>query len=186
MNIKGTAVKSTKAYIARYFSSKYQEWENALPDESKKYYQELVLAGKMYPIVDALLKPTKLAGDMFFEGNHEKAGYELGKSSAIDALGGIYKIFVKIASIDFVLKRVKSIFSTYYSSGKFDIVSKENNRIEFLVSGFSVGEELIFDRIAGWIDGVFSVISSEMYKVSHKVVNENNELSCNIIVMYED
>lgn len=185
MEIKGTAVKSTRGYIAQHFSTRYQEWLDLLPTESKEYYQEVILSGNMYPIVEALLKPTEVAGDLFFDGDYAKAGYELGKSSAVEALSGIYKIFVKIASVDFVLKRVKSIFSTYYSSGRFDIVSNENNRIEFFVSGFSEGENLIFDRIAGWIDGVFSVISTNKYKVLHEVIEENNRLSCKIFVNFE-
>ncbi len=185
MEIKGTAVKSTKEFIKSRFLDRYQQWENALPEKSRVYYTSAILSGNWYPLRDAILIPTRIAGDLFFEGDYAKAGFELGRESALEALQGIYKIFVKIASVDFVLKRVKTIFSTYYSSGKFEIVSREEKRIEFLVSGFDKEDDLIFDRISGWIEGIFSVISHEAFTVKHNVIEKGDKIASQIIALWE-
>jgi len=185
MDIKGTAVKSIKTFITTKFPDKYNVWIDELPEKTKNYFTNAILPGNWYPLEEAVLIPTKIAGEIFYNGDIEKIGYEMGKESALEALTGIYKIFVKIASVDFVLKRVKTIFSTYYSSGKFEIVSRDEKRIEFLVSGYDKGSELIFDRISGWIDGVFSVISNEIYHVKYELIENGDKINSRIIVLFD-
>lgn len=185
MEIKGTAVKSTKNFVSRKFPNQYQIWLNALPEETRKYYQVAIMSGEWFSLQEAILIPTRVCGELFYDGNIAKAGFEMGRESALEALRGIYKIFVKIASVDFVLKRVKTIFATYYSSGVFDIVSQDKNKIEFFVSGFQKGEELIYDRISGWIEGIFSVIAPEKITVTYSLVEEGNNINCEIFTIWE-
>jgi hypothetical protein len=176
MEIKGTAVIGTLNYIKNNYSSRYTEWFTALPAESQKIYDDIIMTGNWYPLKEAILDPTATAGKLFFDGNIEKAAYEMGKESAFQALRGIYKIFVKIASVDFVLKRSKSVFSTYYSGGVIDIISRTPQKVDFAITGFKKGEELVFHRIAGWIDGIFSVVGSVPESVDIDIVEEDDEM----------
>jgi len=116
----------------------------------------------------------------------KKAAFEVGYYSAISALKGIYKIFVRVASVDFVLKKVKSIFTTYYSSGDFELINQTTNKFVFEVKGFVEGEELIFERISGWIEGVLHVISKKKYNVTHTYEkNSGNNLVAKITAIVD-
>ncbi len=176
MEIKGTAVIGTLNYIKNNFGSRYNEWYAALPPRSQKYFDELILTGNWYPLKEAVLIPTEVAGKLFFDGNIEKAAYEMGKDSAFQALKGIYKIFVKIASVDFVLRRSKTVFSTYYSGGLIDVLSRTDEKVEFVITGFKKEEELIFKRIAGWIEGIFTVIGSQPKEVLTEIEEQGDDL----------
>ena len=65
---------------------------------------------------------------MFFS-DEKEAGLELGRYSAEISLKGIYKIFLKISSPNFVLARASNVFNTYYNPGIVEIIEnkKKNN-----------------------------------------------------------
>lgn len=187
MQIKGTAVKGTQLFVMEVFPDRYQEWLNALSSEMQEAIKIGILAGTWYDLHTYVLEPTKIIGDLFYNGEHKKAGFEIGNFSAKYALKGVYKIFVKIASVDFVLKRTTAIFSTYYSKGKFLITYQDKSRVEFLSIGFKNGDELIFERITGWVQGIFEVISKHSFKVDYKIKQlDNNNLETHITSYWEN
>ncbi|MBN2893057.1 MAG: hypothetical protein JXL97_14405 [Bacteroidales bacterium] len=173
MEIKGTALVSTLHFLNEKFPDKYDEWLQSLPEGTKKFFDDGIMAGTWYPIVEAYIVPTEIIGKICFDGDVEKAAYELGKYSGLDALKGIYKIFVKIASMAFVLKRLKSIFATYYSNGTVETIDKGNVKY-FKVIGFQKGHEIIITRIAGWAEALFTVIAKKPTSITH-VVKEIEE-----------
>ena len=175
MKIKGTAVKSTQEFVKIKFPDRYNEWLESLPEESRIIYKDVVLSGNWYDLVDSILKPTKKIAELFYDSETNKLAYSIGKESALQALSGIYKIFVKIASVDFVLKKVKSIFTTYYSSGKFELIKNNKKLISFRITGFKEEEKLIFERIAGWIDGIFEVIAYKEKKVNYTITKKDGD-----------
>lgn len=186
MQIKGTAVKSTQIFVKETFPDRYSEWFEKLSPSVQNSFADGILAGHWYDLHEYVLEPTTLIGDLFYDGDENTAAFEVGNFSAKYALKGVYKIFVKVASVDFVLKRTTNIFSTYYSEGKFEIIYRTPNRVEFLSTGFERRDELIFERISGWVKGIFEVISKKPFKVSYEISElENNKVSTKIISLWE-
>ncbi len=169
MNIKGTALISTVNFVKKYFAEQYEEFLFALPEKIHIIFQEGILASNWYPVKEAYIESTITIANLFYNGDVEKAAYELGKFSGFEALKGIYKIFVKIASMDFVLKRLDSIFATYYSEGGLKVEDKGKVKI-FKITGFKKDEAIIITRIAGWAEALFTVISKAPSKVEHTYI----------------
>lgn len=173
-------------FVKERFSNRYSEWFEKLTPKVQSVISDGILAGQWFDLHEFVLEPTKLIGNLFYDGDENTAAFEIGVFSAKYALKGIYKIFVKVASVDFVLKRTTSIFSTYYSEGKFEIIYRTTDRVEFLSTGFIKGDELIFQRISGWVKGIFEVISKNQFKVSYEISeSENNKLVTKIISYWE-
>ena len=168
MKIKGTAVKSIKNYIKKEHPQRYEDWINSLPNESSKYFKESILSGDWYPVQNAFIIPTENAGKLFFDNDIEKAAYELGKFSAYEALSGIYKIFVRIASMNLILKKLKTIFATYFSTGSVIIIDEGNVKY-FKLIGFTINEKIMVMRIAGWAEGLFDTIGKKPSRVTHSI-----------------
>ncbi len=185
MQVKGTALKSTKEFVRDSFPDRYEEWIDSLPEKSKEIYTSLLFVSNWYPMEEGILVPTQKIGELFYDGDLAKGAFEAGRDSALRALKGIYKIFVRIASIDFILRRVSEIFKTYYSEGVFDILERTENRVVFWISGFNKGEELIFDRIAGWVEGAYRIISNKNFKVSYKLFSEDDKINAKIVALWD-
>lgn len=174
MEIKGTALKATKKYIQNNYPGQYNVFLKHLPPQSREFYENPILANQWYPLKEGILTPTEIIGELFFDNNKEKGAFEVGIDSAIQALKGIYKIFVRITSLEFVIKRTETIFSTYYSQGNMALIENKENLKRFRVTGFSEAEQLIFYRISGWIFGIFDVISENIDSVTHTVEKDGD------------
>lgn len=151
MEIKGTAVKITAEYIKTHHKDRYYEWLEKLPEKSRDIVGQPVFATAWYPLTEAVIVPTKITGEMFFS-SHIEAAMELGRYSSESALNGIYKIFVKISSPQFVLSRAANVFATYYNPADIQIITAKDNSASIEMKGFERKDELIVYRIAGWLE----------------------------------
>jgi len=177
MNIKGTSIIHYHNYVKNNFSDKFSEWLEKLPDESRKIYENVILSTNWYDLNDSYVIPIKFISEMFFDGNVSKTAFELSYLSAISALNGVYKIFIKIASLDFVIKRALNILTTYFSDVNVEILETNNSFFTMKINGFQKGQEIIFDSICGWVTGLLSFV----LKTKYSVTQTNIELSNNYI-----
>lgn len=174
MEIKGTTLKTTEGFVKSKYPQGYNSWINSLPKEIADYYNNGILVANWYPIIEAVIFPTKKIGELFYNNNYKKAAFDVGYYSAIESLNGIYKIFVKVASIDFVLKRSTAIFSTFYKTGVLEIIDSTKDKVILKATGFRKEEIEIFDRITGWIKGIFDTISTKNFQVTYKIEDKAN------------
>jgi hypothetical protein len=170
MKIKGTSILNTMSFVKNNFPERYEEWLNSLPDETIAIFKDIVLSTHWYDFDTVYLVPLEKIGELFYENDLVITAHEIGKASALKALKGVYKIFVRIASVDFVVKRSTTIFSTYYEKpAKIEVVESTKERIKVEVHGFKTHQSLVFDAIVGWLDGLFSIILKNGYILSFDV-----------------
>ncbi len=174
MEIKGTAVKTTPEFIKKRFPNRYREWINSLPEASQQIMKDVIYATSWYPLHESVIIPTQKAGDMFFSSQRD-AALELGKFSAEVALRGVYKIFVRISSPQFVLSRATSVFSTYYNPSDFKVVEQSTGKAVMAIKNFEKKDQLILYRIAGWMEKTLEITLRKDIKVNVKKSVDNNE-----------
>lgn len=105
MKVKGTVVNSVKKFVQKEIDGDFDVWMNKLSPKSKEIYSGTILATEWYPIQEGVVEPTRLIGELFYGGDIKKAAWLSGKFSAKDALTGIYKVFVLIATPQFIIRR---------------------------------------------------------------------------------
>ena len=170
MNIKGTSLNGTLNFVKEKFPSRIDEWIEQLPARSRDMFSNVILATHWYPMEEGLIIPTKIISKLFYSGNDKKASYEIGRYSAEEGLKGIYKIFIKIASPKYVLKRSTVIFKTYYQDIDAQIIENMDNEVVFYIKGFKQSEQLIFDRISGWIFEILKIIKSQPLDIKYILI----------------
>lgn len=181
MKIKGTSIKSTKNFVEKFHPNQYNQWIDSLPPESHKLFTGTVLATEWYPIMDGMIIPVRKIAELFYNSDEAKAAFDVGKHSAESSLTGVYKIFVKISSPLFLLKRSQNIFSTYYTNSKFEIIDSTKNTAQFRISGFKKEYTQIFDRIEGWIEVALHLVGATPVKLSHDYKEiGNNDIICQL------
>ncbi len=157
MEIKGTAVAAIRDFVKSNFSENYYDWLNALPNDSKSIFIEMIDPTKWYPLREGAIIPTRLIGETFYEGDHIKGSLESGKYSAQKALTGIYRIFVKASSTSYIIERASRIFNTYYRPCEMTIINKKKNSVTMLIGNMNESDEVIEYRIAGWIQRAMEI-----------------------------
>ena len=166
MQIKGSSINSTLNFIVTKFPERKSDWLSMLPEKSNDIFGVPVYTAKWYPFIEGMILPTKTAAMLFYGGDNEKASYEIGKFSAEEGLKGIYKLFVRVASTSFVLRKTTNIFNTYYDGAAITIIEKADSSVKFKVTGIKTDGKLIFNRIAGWMEKTIEIVNNKPINVT--------------------
>lgn len=165
MQVKGTSLLATEKFVRQQFGSDgYERFLQALPPASRDLYTSTVLSPKWYPITEAFYRPMETVCGMFYGGKTQGAR-EMGRFSAMEGLRGVYKVFVRIASVDFVLKKTANIFATYYQPGKMEVAERGDRRIVLRMTGVVQPHVLLEERICGYLEGALEVCGEKDCKV---------------------
>ena len=165
MQIKGTAVKSIKDFVEKQYPNGYKNWIQSLSEESKKIFVSLIDVSQWYPIQYAAIEPTITIGKLFYDGNVNKAAYEMGRFGAQIALTGVYKVFVMIASPAYLIERASRIMTSYYQPSSIVVKEKQAKLCIVHIDKLPDKNPIIEMRIAGWISKAFEVTGCRDVKV---------------------
>ena len=150
MEVKGSAIAVLPAFIKEKFGAvRLQQWLSALPAGAHNVFNGGVLISDWYPIKETYLDPTALMCEQFYNGDSIGA-HEIGRYSADYSLKGIYRAFVKLASVKSFIKRANTVMATYYKPSAMEIHSVSDGRLVLHITIFPVPSEYAELRIAGW------------------------------------
>ncbi len=156
MEVKGTAVRPTPLFVRKSFGSRYDEWLTRLSDKSRDIMGSKIATGVWYPLREAMVEPTQTICDLFYDGKKEGA-WEVGRFSADYSLWGLYRLFVRVGSPGFLIKRAAAIFSTYYHPSKIVIVETSPKKAIAHIELFPEPDELVELRIGGWMERALEI-----------------------------
>ena len=151
MEIKGTAIKTTRDFVKSTFPSQYDEWINSLPDKTKALYaSSLINMAGWYPMTEAYLIPIEAIISMFYGGNAKTGAEAIGRFSADLALTGIYKLYLLIATPKYLMQRASTVFSTFYNPCEIVVSESGDKTVTMQITKFQDMTPTLEYRIAGW------------------------------------
>lgn len=151
MEIKGTAIKTTRDFVKTNFPAKYDLWINSLPDKTKAIYSSAMInmAG-WYPMKEDYHVPIDKIIEMFYSGNTKVGAEAIGRFSADMALTGIYKLFLMVATPKYLMTRASVVFSTFYLPCEVKVTESEAKSVTMQVTKFPELTAAVEYRIIGW------------------------------------
>lgn len=148
----------TQTYLSRLTTERAKVFTNLIPlhmvpDAEADYYFQLA-AEIMYP-------------------NDPKGLAKLGIEQARTDLTGIYKFFMAIASVDFVINKTATLWKTYHTRGLARVVKNpsDKKKIQFIVENFPDLSASVREVISGYIQGVTEQLSVKNVKIQHDAGN---------------
>ena len=157
VEVKGTAIISILLFIKERFSvGGLNQWIDALTPEARKVYQASVLVSSWYPLKELLIEPLRKMGDLFYAGDL-KGARESGRFSADYSLKGIYKIFVKLGSPEFMLRRAGTILPIYDTPSEMRVVECRKGQGIMQVTQSPDMDQGLEIRIAGWMERALEI-----------------------------
>ena len=150
MEVKGIALKTTRDFVRTNFHGEYSKWLRELPDATRNMYEDVIDMTVWYPLREAYLIPIETITRMFFKGNAQECGHTLGYYSAEVALKGIYKVFLLIASPNFLIQRASKIITTYYRPSQVEAFTISPKSAAIRITEFSEMDLALEYRFGGW------------------------------------
>lgn len=184
MQIKGTALKSFDRFIKKNFPSGYEQWVNSLPEQSRKYYEDIIMIADWYPLQEAILIPLRKAAEIFYNNDIQKAAFESGYFIAQEDLNTVYRLFIKVMSVDYVVQRASLVFASYYNGGEIEVLESNDKNLKIAIKGFKKEDNDWFFTFIGWIKALFDIIKKGKFEIHHKIEELNGE-HIKLIVLIE-
>jgi hypothetical protein len=155
--MKGTAVLTQMEFVrSRFGEDKYRDWVAALDKEAREVVEGTVFASSWYKGKPLVIGTRRAICDLFYDGD-PRGAKDLGLFAAEMGLGGVYKVFVRIGSPNWVAGRAAVIFSQYFKPGHIEVVSREKNGTVLRLIGFPDETGLLEQTVAGFGEGAVIV-----------------------------
>lgn len=151
MQVKGTALRTTRDFVKANYPGQFDKWLASLSPESKKLFESSLDATAWYPYREGYAIPVGKIMETCFNGNIKEGGEKLGSWSAEMSLQGFYKVFLLIASPQFLLQRASKIFTTFYNPSEIEAEIIGSNIGLLRILKFDEIDKAVEYRIAGWI-----------------------------------
>jgi hypothetical protein len=147
---KGTSVAAIVRFVAQNWGDQgLARLAGAIHDpEIGAIVEGKVLAGSWYPFAyftDLLDTAQSLFGD-----NIDEFSRREGASCADYDLRGVYRVFVRFTSIDFVIERSGKVWRQYYDSGDLVVLDTEGPRVVFELRDFGAPHRGHCGTVLGW------------------------------------
>ncbi len=151
--VKGVAVSGLIKFIKKNYKDTLSKVVDALPAESAKYMQEHILVTEWYPYrlyTDLLRTLDKVIG----KGDLSTC-IEQGRLSAIHDLSTFFKTFLNFSSMQTLLSRGIVAWSSYYDTGKTEILSLTDKDAIYLIKDFPDIDIAHVKNVEGWVEQFF-------------------------------
>jgi hypothetical protein len=151
MEVKGTAIKTTRDFVKVTFPSMFNEWIDSLPEQTRTVYTSpMVNMSGWFPMKDHYQLPMEKIIELFYAGDTRVGCEALGRFSADLALNGIYKLFLLVATPKYLMTRASVAFSTYYLPSDIKVSESGDKSVTMQITEFPEMSLEIEHRIIGW------------------------------------
>ena len=157
MKVKGTIVTSVQGFIQENFPNRYKEWLDGLSEASREIYNASIMATDWYDYQDALIEPSQSAAQLFYHGDTKKLSWEIGRFSAEVGLKGVYKVFILIATPQFIMKRAGKILASFYQPSVMKVGTERPKGVDLHITEFPEPTVVAENRIGGWIEKALEI-----------------------------
>jgi hypothetical protein len=171
MEVKGTAVATIPLFVKQqHGDNAFRQWLDTLTPEARDTLGDSVLPSVWYPMREILVEPTRAICDLFYDGDNVGA-VELGRFSAKVGLSGVYRLFVRISSPEFIIARASQILPTYYRPSSMIVAEKGPGYAVIRVTEFPEPDTLVEHRIMGWMKHALQIcgVKSEEIRIAESL-----------------
>jgi hypothetical protein len=182
MKVKGTIITSVQGFIKENFPNRYGEWIDNLPADSKRIYSNPIMATEWYSYQDGLIKPSELAAKLFYSKDEKKTAWDIGRYGAEVGLKGIYKVFILIATPQFIMKRAGKILASFYDPSVLVLGEERPLGVDIHITEFPDPTVIAEYRIAGWMEKALEICGVKNITIDiTKSLTKGDELTVYVV-----
>ncbi len=174
--IKGSTILSRLKYAEVKGSPQMKQMViDKLSPELQKQIEIGILMAAWYPF-DYYAQLHRVIDQVMGTGD-SKLLLDVGKYSAELAVQGVTKIFFKLGSVEFIIKRAAAVWRQHYTSGIMVPEFTEPKKVIFYIREFEEDSKEMMITVAGWIKRTGELSGCKNVTVSYKKYPENNAIT---------
>jgi hypothetical protein len=184
LHIKGTAVLDTlEAIKARAGEEELEKIVGHLDEEAKEIFRKPISPSSWYSC-DAFARFLEVDIRETAGGNEEEL-IERAEAVIDKQLTGIYKMFVKVGSPEFVIRRIAAVHSTYFDGVQIIPEMKGSKSATIQYVGFSRNHRIMGFAIIGFYRKALEISGAKKVDVQFTVPIEAGEKFCELTLRWD-
>jgi len=172
--VKGTAVLSSVRYVRERFGE--EALARVLAALPELRLRDGVLASAWYPMASFLAFMVEAERQL---GVQEPAVVRnMGRASCDYGVTGVYKVFFKVGSPEFIMGRAARVFSSYYDTGELRMMESRRGRAVAEIRGLDGSAPQFCERIFGWMQRTLELAGARNLRSAHSACVHRGDAAC--------
>ncbi len=175
--VKGTALQSSLRYVReRFGEAAVHGVLGKLPPGHVEILRGTILASSWYPLAALLAFMTEAERQLAPQ--EPDLLFQMGKASCDHGVTGVYKVFFKVGSPEFVVSRAARVFSSYYDSGELRVVESRDGYAAVEIGGLEPVAPQLCARFYGWMHRTLELAGARNLRSSHSACVHRGDALC--------
>lgn len=163
--VKATDLSSLRKILRRRGAVAEAQFLAELPLELGTYYRQTP-EFSFVPVEDHDRFFAAAARVLFPRDRHRDE--LLGRAMAEVTYSGVYRLFLSIPTVDYVIERAAAVWGTYYDTGQATVENRQDRRAELVVRDFPDMPAALRHGTTGHVAVLIERTGAERVKVRHK------------------
>ena len=104
--------------------------------------------------------------------------FNMGKASCDHGVTGVYKIFFKVGSPEFVTSRSARVFSSYYDTGELRLLESRDGHSAVEIVGIEPAAPQLCARLHGWMHRTLELAGAKNLRSQHSTCVHRGDPVC--------
>jgi len=167
--LKGVSFRTTIGFVkAKAGDEGVQKVFEKLPEEIRSSLSRTILSTEFYPF-DWLVALQGAAVDVV-GGDRRTTLRDLGRFSCESALTSVYKIFFKLGSPDYIIKKATQVYGTYFKGGgEIHIIDDSKGFVQLKIDRYPGGHSDFCRRLDGYFERTLELSGAKNTQVVHSL-----------------
>ena len=166
VKLKGAAWKPITEFVKKKFGEDaFARVLEQVSPECREIASGKILVNTWYDL--QLIEEFITQADRLLGAGDLSIAREMGIYSAEFGIKTIYKIFMKVGTPEFVLKRCGSIWRRYYTRGEMKLIHLEDGRVTVRLTELGYVSRVLCKRVTGWMEKVLAMTGAKDPQVEH-------------------
>jgi hypothetical protein len=180
--MKGSAFTARFAYLRERYGSRWEQLVATFDPETQVLARGPCLKGSWYDFacfVDLNVKAERMFGD-----GRMTLVRELGKNAAMVNLPGLYKLFYKVGSPDFILGKAATIWRQHHDTGHAEGGTTSPNSAYYRVYEFAAPHVTLCRSLEGFLYGSLEAMRMSDVKITEPQCRLRGDECCGFVCNY--
>lgn len=164
MNVKGTAIAARVAWVRERHPDAWEPFLAALAPATRDVAAAPVLKSAWYPL--AAFLDLNLAADRLLGKGDLALVREIGRYAASANMPTVYRLFYRLGSPEYVLKKAAALWQAHYDAGRAELREGGPGRAELVVTGVQTPHPALCRSVEGFMERAIELTGAKDVKVA--------------------
>jgi hypothetical protein len=162
--VKATDFDSLRKLLKKMGSARETEFVQSLSPEHAELYSKAIIFDWLS--VEEHARFLSAAAESLYPDSPRQLE-QLGRDLADRTFSGVYRVFLRIPTVVYLIKRAAAVWETYYDTGEATVENIQNGSADLVVSGFPDLPEALRRTTTGHVQVLLEMTGARDVRVEH-------------------